>query len=140
MKHIILSHLRYHAERFEKDTVSEREFLQTILDLCIERIVDLDQGRDDDCVTGSYDRSQFANVLVEAEVLNCSAGASLTSQPPVAHGSLPHFPSSLIPTALPSEPGIEIQLDSEDLDETEIPVCPRISCTPAPFKGPVVPV
>lgn len=132
MKHILLSHLRFHAERYEKDTISEREFVQTVLDLAIERIVDLDKGRDDECVTGSYDRSELAGVLVEAELLN--------SQPPPANNEQGSFPPSISPALCLSSPSIEIDLNADDLEDTEdndapAPVCPRISCTPLPFKG-----
>lgn len=119
MKSIVLSHLRFHAERYEKDSISEREFLQTVLDLCIERIVDLDQGRDDECVTGSFDRSDFASILVEETML-----AHVPSLPVMANET----PSG----------GIEIDLTAEALEDDwdpPVPVCPRISCTPLPFKG-----
>jgi|HubBroStandDraft_5_1064220.scaffolds.fasta_scaffold345102_2 hypothetical protein len=139
MKHILLSHLRFHAERYEKDAISEREFVQTVLDLAIERIVDLDKGRDDECVTGSYDRSELAGVLVEAELMN--------STPPPANNEMPSFPPSIAPAVCQpisdiSASSIEIKLDDADLEDTEdndAPACPRISVTPTPFKGPMVP-
>ena len=122
MKHILLSHLRFHAERYEKDAISEREFVQTVLDLAIERIVDLDKGRDDDSITGSFSRAEFASMLVDEEMLA-------------------HKPSLPVPHDLTSPSGsIEIDLTAEALEDTEdndppAPVCPRISCTPMPFKG-----
>jgi hypothetical protein len=131
MKHILLSHLRFHADRYEKNAISEREFVQTVLDLAIERIVDLDKGRDEECVTGSYDRSELAGVLVEAEMMN--------SQPPPANNELGSFPTSIAPTVCASVSSMDIMLDTDDLEDVEVndstPACPRISVTPAPFKG-----
>jgi hypothetical protein len=103
MKPALISYVRFHTQRFEEEGISEREYLETILDLCVERLVDLDKARDDGTTTGSYDRSALAAVMVEAEMLN-----GKSSNPPMA-----------------------IDLTDEALEEDCLPI-PRITATPVP--------
>ena len=71
MKHFQLSFIRHQLELLDLGQIAERECLQSILDLCVERIVDLDRGRDDNCITDTYSRSDLAGVLVQEEL--CSS-------------------------------------------------------------------
>lgn len=95
--------IRAQLAKYEKGETGEREYLQNVLDLCIERIVDLDKARDDGCVTGSYNRNELAAVMVEAELLN--------SRPPSGTHSSGHE---------------VIDLASDELDEDSSPPPPIV--------------
>jgi hypothetical protein len=103
MKPALISYIRFHTTAYQNSQIEEREYLQTILDLCVERLVDLDHGRDDNSLTGGYDRSELAAVLVEAEMLN--------SRPP--------------------SDGIKIDLSSDELEDDSQP--PPATILPPPF-------
>jgi hypothetical protein len=45
--------------------ITERDCLESIIDVCVERIVDLDGGRNDDTPTGGFRRSELPLVMVE---------------------------------------------------------------------------
>ena len=54
MKPALISYIRHHTQRFSDDNISEREYLETILDICVERLVrSWNHGRDANAITGS---------------------------------------------------------------------------------------
>jgi hypothetical protein len=71
MKHFQLSFIHYQLRLLDEGKIPERDGLQAILDLCVERIVDLDNGRNDECITDTYSRSDLAGVLIQEEL--CSS-------------------------------------------------------------------
>jgi hypothetical protein len=104
MRAVTPSFIRAKIAAFEAGEIPEREYLESIMDLCVERLVDIDKGRDDKILT-AVPPSNPTLLDLEEEVI-----ASIPLHREAALAALEETPRRVPP---PIAPKVRARLDSK---------------------------